>query len=144
MGLKTPSNKADRQRWPLRTTVCNEGGRENRHGAQTLSNWNFAILLQSWAKLQGRKVERRAGSVLTCFFSANPPHPLNPPYFQFLQRVYVQIWVAASAGVGREGVIWSWRFFFSFLFFSLHCAIKFNDTSACLNRLKWLGFALAK
>lgn len=38
---------------------------------------------------------------------------------------------------GSEGVFWSSRF-------SLCCAIKFNDTSACLNRLKCLSFYAAE
>lgn len=63
-----------------------------------------------------------------------------------------QVW---EVGERERGDIWSSRFFF-FLSplppplspTSLLCAIKFNDTSACLNRLKWLRFfflfALAK
>lgn len=66
------------------------------------------------------------GSVLTWSFCSNPLSQI----FQFLQCVYVQIYVAVSVGVGDPPLPLP----------PLHYAIKFNDTSTCLNHLKWLSF----
>lgn len=131
MGLQTPSNKANRQRWPLKTTVCDEErerGKEMERKlgmAQTLSNWNFSSRFSELSETLGKENEKRGvGSVLTWSFSARSSNFCNVFMLKF-RLLRVREW---EKGCNLELTF----------FYPLHYAIKFNDTRACLNRLKWL------
>lgn len=82
------------------------------------------------------KLKRRSRFCFDLLVSSRPPQHTSPIFFAMCLCSNLGCCNCVS---GREGVIWSSRsffFFFQFLPSPLHCAIKFNDTSVCLNRLK--------